>query len=181
MNGLDAIFSCDIVQQTRFQYVVVAIPIVVTLVVGVTLGVVVQKLGAPEVARSLITIGAFLCCVIIGIVYMAGGQGKLTLTEAELEIKPRWRSAITILRPPVAAHLEPWLVRTHAATYFSGPMLVVEGRETTVALAAVDPDAAKRFPGEVGAKWLKPPNFVVEPGDLSTIVERLGVAWPSAD
>lgn len=180
MDGTDTIFTCDIVQQTRFQYVVVALPVVVTILGGVTLGVVVEKLGAPEMARNLITLGSFVGCLIIAIVYMAGGQGRVTLTGSELAVKPRWRSATTIPLPPLEARLEPWIVRTDALTAAAGAMLVVRGPQAEVALAAKDVKAAGRFPSESGLRWLRNPDFVIAAADFSQIVRRLRVAWPDA-
>lgn len=177
MNGT---YTWDVLQQTRFQYVVVALPILVTIVGGVTLGVVVQKLGAPEIAGNLIAVGTFAVGVAIAIVYMAGGQGHVTLTESELTVKPRWRSARTIPRPPLEARLEPWIVRTGAVTALSGPMLVVRGPEDEVVIAAKDPGAVQRFPSEGDLTWLRAPDFVIAPEALSEIIRQLRVDWPGS-
>jgi len=178
MVGSDGAFSCDIVQQTRFQYVVPVLVMLGVVVSGVVLGWVAIKLGAPPNARGGIGAASFLIGIGVAIYYFVGSQGSVRLDDEALVVAPRWRSEIRIVLPPVDASYQRWVEVHRGVTMVAGPMLEVEGRGASVVLGAMDVPAGERLPGQEGLHWVKTPNFVIEPADLRRIGEGLGVAWP---
>ena len=179
MNGSETIFTCDILQQSRFQYAVVAMVMGATIVAGLTVGAIIVKLGAPPKAQSGVSAFAFLISIGLAVWYLSGVQGKVTLSDSELVVKPNWRPAIRILRPPAETRFGHWVTSTDIANITAGPMLEVKGRGSSVTIAAMDPALAERIPDQKGLRWAKP-SFVIESGDFQRLVEKLGVEWPTS-
>lgn len=180
MNGSETVFSCDILQQSRFQYVVLAMVMGATLIAGLTLGALVVKLGAPAKAQSGISALAFLLSLAFAAWYLSGVQGRLTVDDSELVVKPKLRPPIRIQRPPVETRFARWVTSTATYAATAGPLLEVKGRDASVTIAALDPDLAERIPRKPGLQWHERPGFVIESRDFQRLIEALGVPWPAA-
>lgn len=178
MNGSETLLACDILHQNRFQYVVIVLVMVGTILAGATIGALVVKLGAPPKAQGGVTSLSFLLSIGLAAWYLSGVQGKVLMTATELVIKPNWRPAIRIQLPPVEARLQIWSTAMQGYSAKVGPILAIKGRDASVSLGSKDLAAAERLPSKEGIQILKSPSFEIAPEQFEKLIKILGVTYP---